>query len=39
MTAAAETKPVGGMNCDGPLKKPSTAGTVCALVVEVSEVA
>src|SRR3954447_12433883 len=27
--AAAATYPVGGMNCDGPWKNPSTAGTVC----------
>ena len=38
-TAAAAIEPIGCWNCDAPVKKAIAAGTVRALVVDVSEIA
>src|SRR6476469_2759722 len=38
-TAAAAIEPVGCWNCDAPVKKAIAAGTVRALLVDVSEMA
>src|ERR1700694_2627209 len=39
MTAAAAIEPIGWVNCEAPGNEDIAAGTVCAALVEVSEIA